>query len=413
MKNTNTILFLGLLFCSTPTVCAQENATALTPIPLAGDNRGRNGSGDFVKSASWTVISPQVLNGAVFIQPSRNQGLGKRTDEYFDKAFLRLSPSAEATVGVSQPLNDAFPYGSPILAQAGDRYRIGVNMRGQDGSGQVVVELRDEDGETVVASSPVTPKEIRRYFFDLEIPEDASQNAPLHLALLGVQGENSETGSFDLDQVSVAKIIPDQDEFQPLFNGTDLTGWTGSLTGYGVEDGAIRTYPKRAGGNIYTEKEYDDFIFRFRYKVEPGSNNGIAIRAPLSGDAAYQGMEVQLLENSHPKYAGLKPWQFHGSIYGVAPALRGYQRPPGEWNDEEIRLEGRYMRVVLNGKIILNVDLDQVAEEGALSGKDHPGLANTTGHIGFCGHGDLVEFKDLRIQPLPGKKNENSTPNRR
>ena len=107
------------------------------------------------------------------------------------------------------------------------------------------------------------------------------------------------------------------------------------------------------------------------------------------------------------KYAGLKPWQFHGSIYGVAPALRGYQRPPGEWNDEEIRVQGRRVTVVLNGKIILNVDLDTATKDGTLSGRDHPGVANTSGHIGFCGHGDLVEFTDLRIQSLRDKKDEN------
>ena len=87
------------------------------------------------------------------------------------------------------------------------------------------------------------------------------------------------------------------------------------MEGYGVEDGAIRTYPDRAGGNLYTADEFDDFVFRFAFKVPPGANNGIAVRSPLGGDAAYEGMEIQVLENSHPKYAGLKDWQFHGSIY--------------------------------------------------------------------------------------------------
>ena len=402
-------LFLStcLLLGTAPAGLDDDPALALDPIPLAKDSQRRHGSGEFVRSHSWTVINPDVLNGVLFSQPSRKQGLGAKTDEWFDNAYLKLSPAAEGTVGVSQPLLDPLP----ILAQPGDRYRVGVNLRRQkDASGRCVVELRDDNGKTVVASTPITPGEARRHFVDLEIPSSSTSPAPLYLALLGVPGENSETDSFELDQVSIARIVPDSAEFEPLFNGTDLTGWTGALTGYGVEDGAIRTYPKRAGGNIYTEKEYDDFVFRFRFKVEPGSNNGIAIRTPLSGDAAYQGMEVQVLENSHSKYAGLKPWQFHGSIYGVAPALRGYQRPPGQWNDEEIRVEGRRVTVVLNGKIILNVDLDKATKDGTLSGRDHPGVANTSGHIGFCGHGDLVEFTDLRIQSLPVKKKENSTP---
>ena len=405
MMITSTLFVSTCLLLSTaPAGLDDDPALALDPIPLDKDSQGRNGSGEFVRSHSWTVINPGVLNGVFFSQPSRNQGLGAKTDEWFDNAYLKLSPAAEDTVGVSQPLLDPLP----VLAQPGDRYRVGINLRrGKDAPGRCVVELRDDNGKTVVASTPMLPWEERRHFVDLEIPSSQTSPAPLHLALLGVPRGNSETGSFELDQVSIARIVPDTSEFESLFNGTDLTGWTGALNGYGVEDGAIRTYPKRAGGNIYTEKEYDDFVFRFRFKVEPGSNNGIAIRTPLSGDAAYQGMEVQVLENSHSKYAGLKPWQFHGSIYGVAPALRGYQRPPGQWNDEEIRVEGRRVTVVLNGKIILNVDLDKATKDGTLSGRDHPGVANTSGHIGFCGHGDLVEFTDLRIQSLRDKKDEN------
>ncbi|MCP4836274.1 MAG: DUF1080 domain-containing protein, partial [Phycisphaera sp.] len=175
------------------------------------------------------------------------------------------------------------------------------------------------------------------------------------------------------------------------------------------EDGSIRTYPDRDGGNLYTEDQYGDFIFRFAFKVPPGANNGIAIRAPLGGDAAYQGMEVQVLENSHPKYAGLKDWQFHGSVYGIAGSLRGYQAPPGEWNQQEIRVSGRTVQVTLNGKVITSVDLDQALAGGALSGRDHPGAARTAGHLGFCGHGDVVHFKDLRVRDLSGTK----TPTRR
>jgi hypothetical protein len=113
-------------------------------------------------------------------------------------------------------------------------------------------------------------------------------------------------------------------------------------------------------------------------------------------------MEIQVLENSHPNYAGLKPWQFHGSVYGISPALRGYQALPGEWNHEEIRVEGRKVRVVLNGKVINEVDLDEAMKDGTLSGREHPGAARLSGHIGFCGHGDVVEFKDLRLRPLSG-----------
>ena len=153
--------------------------------------------------------------------------------------------------------------------------------------------------------------------------------------------------------------------------------------------------------------EFDNFIFRFKFKLEPGANNGIGIRTPLIGDAAFEGMEVQVLENSDPKYAGLKNWQFHGSLYGLAPALRGYQRPAGEWNDQEIRAEGQRITVILNGKVINEVDLDEVIRAKPLSGQPHPGATRKSGHIAFCGHGDRVAYKDLRIHPLPVQKKDN------
>ena len=117
-----------------------------------------------------------------------------------------------------------------------------------------------------------------------------------------------------------------------------------------------------------------------------------------------------MLENSHPKYAGLKDWQFHGSLYGLAPALRGYQRPPGEWNDQEIRADGRRITVILNGKVITDVDLDEALAAGPPSGNTHPGAKRAAGHIGFCGHGDPVAYKDLRIQALSGEKAVNQGP---
>ena len=86
-----------------------------------------------------------------------------------------------------------------------------------------------------------------------------------------------------------------------------------------------------------TEKEYGDFVLRFEFKLEPNSNNGIGIRAPLEGDAAYNGMEIQVLDDNGKDYKGkLRPAQYHGSIYDVVPAKQGSLKPAGEWNSEEI-----------------------------------------------------------------------------
>jgi hypothetical protein len=188
--------------------------------------------------------------------------------------------------------------------------------------------------------------------------------------------------------------------FVPLFNGRDMAGWTENTTGYYAKDGKMICDPTKAGGNVYTSDQYGDFMMRFEFKLTAGANNGLAIRAPLGGDAAYKGMEIQILEDSHPKYAKLKPYQFHGSVYGVVPAKRDCLKPVGEWNFEEVTAKGRQVTVKVNGKTIVDADLDKASTPETMDHRDHPGLKRDKGHIGFCGHGDYLEFRNIRIKPL-------------
>lgn len=194
--------------------------------------------------------------------------------------------------------------------------------------------------------------------------------------------------------------IPREGDFISLFNGMDLTGWVGDKEGYGAEDGKIVVYPDRGSGNLYTEKEYGDFILRFEFKLTPGANNGLGIRAPLEGDAAYAGMELQILDNTAEKYKDLKPYQYHGSIYGVVPAERGHLKPVGQWNEQEVIAEGRRITVKLNGVTIVYADIDAASTPRTMDNRDHPGLKREKGHIGFLGHGSRVEFRNIRIKEL-------------
>ena len=195
-------------------------------------------------------------------------------------------------------------------------------------------------------------------------------------------------------------------EFVPIFNGKDLSGWAYGTTndepnkkgeGYRVRDGAIYC-TESDGGNLFTRKEYDNFVLRFEFKLTPGANNGIAIRAPFEGNAAYVGMEIQILDDTAPKHAKLRPEQYCCSIYDVVAAERGHLKPVGEWNEEEITADGRHIRVVLNGATVVDTYLDSVKDNIKLA--KHPGLARKTGHIGFLGHGSEVEFRNLRIKEL-------------
>ncbi|MBN2264619.1 MAG: DUF1080 domain-containing protein, partial [Candidatus Aminicenantes bacterium] len=190
------------------------------------------------------------------------------------------------------------------------------------------------------------------------------------------------------------------EDFVALFNGRDLEGWTGDTKGYAAENGKIVIRPEFGSGNLYTAGEYSDFTLRFEFKLTPAANNGLGVRAPLEGDAAYAGLEIQILEDGSPVYWGLRPYQYHGSVYGVVPARRGFLRPPGAWNTEEVTLEGHHVQVVVNGSTVVDADLDEAAAGGTIDGRDHPGLQRESGRIGFLGHGSIVEFRNIRIKEL-------------
>ena len=189
--------------------------------------------------------------------------------------------------------------------------------------------------------------------------------------------------------------------FKPLFNGKDLSGWTlfgKKGPGYVVQNGVL-VCPEDGGGNLLTEEEFDNFVFRFEFKLTPGGNNGVGIRAPIVGDIAYSGMEIQILDHGNEKYKGwLKPTQRHGSVYDVIPASGEALKPVGEWNVEEITANGPKIQVKLNGKVITDADLSTVTDPAIL--KKHPGLQRKSGRIGFLGHGSHVEFRNIQIKRL-------------
>lgn len=193
-----------------------------------------------------------------------------------------------------------------------------------------------------------------------------------------------------------------EEGFVPLFDGRSLKGWIlvhGKGRGYTVEDGAI-VCPEDGGGNLFTEREYADFVLRLEWRLWEGGNNGIGIRAPLEGDAAYAGMEIQILDDEAEVYQKmrLRPAQYTGSIYDVVPARRGFVRRNGAWNEEEIVADGRRIQVRLNGQLITDANLDEIRDPEVL--KKHPGLLRKSGHIGFLGHGTRVEFRNIRIREL-------------
>lgn len=227
--------------------------------------------------------------------------------------------------------------------------------------------------------------------------DDTRGKAEAYLKALGVDLTEEEPG------------------FVSMFNGKDLTGWTGNVKGHIAKDGKMIFDPKLGGGNLYTEKEYGDFIMRFEFMLTPGANNGLGIRSTQGKDAAYNGMELQILDNEAPQYAKLQEYQYHGSVYGVIPAKRfitekpsgqkiSVLKPTGEWNVQEVIAQGNRITVRLNGTTITDGDIKAASTPETLDHKNHPGLLNPKGYITFCSHGSYLEFRNLRIKDLSDAK---------
>ncbi|MEZ6130619.1 MAG: DUF1080 domain-containing protein [Planctomycetaceae bacterium] len=202
------------------------------------------------------------------------------------------------------------------------------------------------------------------------------------------------------DEANKELAASDADLFESVFNGKDLSGWKGEVENYDAIDGTI-VCKEGKGGTIFTENQYGDFVARLEFKLPEGGNNGLAIRYPGDGQPHIGGLELQVLDSEHPKYANLDPRQYHGSVYGLVPAARGYLRPTGEWNFQQVTMVGSRVTVELNGFTILSADLKDVKE--SKDGEVPPGAKATKGHFGFAGHNDPVAFRNVSIRELPGE----------
>ncbi len=189
--------------------------------------------------------------------------------------------------------------------------------------------------------------------------------------------------------------------FRPLFNGMDLSGWARfggqqEADAWSVEDGMIVS-EGHGGGWLGTERDYDNFLLRLEFRLSPGSNSGVYLRAPANDShISRTGMEIQVLDEDAPRHQNIQPWQKTGSIYHVAAAETGHLKPPGEWNTLEIQADGPHVVIRLNGTTVVDDHIDRHPELDV----EHPGLKRTSGRIGLQSHNDRVEFRNLRIKEL-------------
>ncbi len=197
--------------------------------------------------------------------------------------------------------------------------------------------------------------------------------------------------------------------FVRAFDGETLNGWkiaNGDPHGYVPDHGVLLCHPTAL--NLFMDKQYSDFIFKFDFKLDHGANNGIGVRTSFQGDAAYMGMECQVLDDDDPMYAHLEKGQYHSSIYKVVPAIRGSLKPVGEWNTETITAIGPHMKIVVNGKTTIDANLNDVTSREIFAG--HPGFRRASGYLGFLGHGPAeCAFRNIFIKDL-GKPEKDNTP---
>jgi len=186
--------------------------------------------------------------------------------------------------------------------------------------------------------------------------------------------------------------------YKVLFDGTSMSQWTSNTNEYVLENGCIVMYPKTGHGNLYTKQQFDNFILRFEFLLTPEANSGLGIRHKMiTAQSGYDGMELQILDNEAPIYKDLKPYQYHGSVYGWIPAKRGFLKPTGEWNYQEVVADGDHIKVILNGTVIVDGNLRE-ATKGTPADKIPATLFYEKGHIAFLGHNSVVKFRNIRIK---------------
>jgi hypothetical protein len=169
-----------------------------------------------------------------------------------------------------------------------------------------------------------------------------------------------------------------------------------------IEGGVLHGSNPR-GTWLMSEKEYGDFVLEFEFKLGETGNSGCALRAPMQGDPAFDGMELQMADVRYNPQA--KDSELTGGLYrAVAPTRQVYR--PTEWNRYEITLKGSHLKVVLNGETIQDINLqEQNQSVKRHDGSDAPPIKDRPqrGHIGFqelSRGGSHVQIRNARIQVL-------------
>jgi hypothetical protein len=196
----------------------------------------------------------------------------------------------------------------------------------------------------------------------------------------------------------VATAAEPAGDWKSLFNGRDLTGWRvidGNASDWSAADGILSC---RAGGGgwLATKEEYKNFELKLEFRVPTGGNSGVFLRAPEQGNPAFAGMEIQVLDDDASIYAGIKPAQHCGSLYGLAAPKTRASKKAGEWQSYLIVCDGPHVKVTLNDTLIVDANLADFKGD-----ETHPGAQRTGGLIGLQHHDTSIEYRNIAVHALP------------
>ncbi|GET25452.1 glycosyl hydrolase [Prolixibacter sp. NT017] len=207
------------------------------------------------------------------------------------------------------------------------------------------------------------------------------------------------------------------DGWQLLFDGKTLNGWKGFAgndisQGWVVRDGSLMSLGKGGdiGGDIITDKQYENFELKLEWRISHGGNSGIlygVIDDPKYGAVYYTGPEYQLLDDvGFPEK--VEEWQLTGANYGMYTADKSKKKLQmvggPAFNTARIIVNGNHVEQWLNGEKVVEFerwtdDWNKRKNEGKW--KDYPdyGMAKV-GHISLQDHGSYIWFRNIKIREL-------------
>ena len=242
-----------------------------------------------------------------------------------------------------------------------------------------------------------------------------SSVAAIRIALLMAAGaaaaacQSANGGSNTNTSMDTSSASESQAGWKSLFDGKSTAGWRNYKKetvgpGWTVVNGVL-TRSGEGAGDIITVAKYRNFELALDWRVAPGGNSGIFFRATEDNNYIWQSApEMQVLDDAQHA-DGKSPLTSAGSNFGLHPAPRGVVRPAGEWNSARLLVNGSHVEHWLNDQKLLeyelgNADWNDLVAKSKFSTMPNYGKA-TEGHIGLQDHGDLVEFRNIRIRVLP------------